>query len=149
MFLGPRGRTYLRLVDPNTSSPSKWDIFNVYEETKAYLATIVVIYKGSPNWLALCNHNSFLFGLILEWPPCVGKHSTMQIAWKLTHNHLKSRHIGRHFFSHITKNKHCELFLIGYKSTRRPPPPKRIFEIELRKGNKRTTQIFSSMESVV
>jgi len=73
------GRFCLRLVDPNTSSTSKWGILDVFEKPNANLETIGTICEGSLNWLTLCNHNSSLSDPISEGPP-TRKHSTMQIA---------------------------------------------------------------------
>jgi len=53
--INPRGRSCLRLVDPKTSSPSKWGILNVYEEPEINLITTIAICKRSLDWLALNN----------------------------------------------------------------------------------------------
>ncbi len=53
-----RGRFFFRLTNPNTSSPSKCNILDVYEKPIANLVTITSICNGSPNWLALHNRNS-------------------------------------------------------------------------------------------
>ncbi len=44
----PRGKFFFCLTNPNTSSPSKCNIFNVYEELEANLATTTAICNGSP-----------------------------------------------------------------------------------------------------
>jgi hypothetical protein len=110
------GRFCFHLLDPNTSSPSKWGILNVHEEPNANLVTITTICGGSLNWLALCNRNSFLFNPISEGPP-TRKHNTMQIAWKFTHSHLRWQHTSKHLFSQIVGAKCCGLSPIDFKST--------------------------------
>jgi hypothetical protein len=50
----PRGDFFFCLTDPNTFSPSKCNIFDVYEEPETNLATMIVaICIGSPDQLAL------------------------------------------------------------------------------------------------
>jgi hypothetical protein len=60
----------LYLMDPNTSSPSKWSILGVYEEPRVNMAITIVNCKGLPNWLTLHSHNSSLSSFVLEQPPC-------------------------------------------------------------------------------
>jgi hypothetical protein len=43
-----RGRFCFHLIDPNTYSPSKWGILDVYKELGVNLATTTTICNGSP-----------------------------------------------------------------------------------------------------
>jgi hypothetical protein len=56
------------LTDPNTYSPSKCGILDVYKKLGVNMATIVTICNGSPDWLTLRNRNSSLSKPIPEWP---------------------------------------------------------------------------------
>ncbi len=82
----PCGRYALCLVDPNTSSPSKCSILMERPKIEVCLVIITTIWTWSPNWLALRNYNSFLFGLVQDALPCK-RHNTMKIFWMLAHNH--------------------------------------------------------------
>lgn len=55
--------------DIKNALTSKFSIFDVKEEPKAYFVTTIAICKGSPNAFALCKHNSFLFDPFLDGPP--------------------------------------------------------------------------------
>jgi hypothetical protein len=55
---GPRGKFFFHLTYPNTSSPSKCGILDVYEEPRANLTTTIAICHqiGSPYIIAIHSH---------------------------------------------------------------------------------------------
>jgi hypothetical protein len=56
-------------VDPKTFWPSKWGILIVKEDLLVYLAMMLAICNGSPNWFVCHSLNSSLLGPSPHLPP--------------------------------------------------------------------------------